>query len=336
MCAPPRERAAAPVTCEHGWMVSARMTYADGGADPVWEVVIGERFAVAVSTPVVDGTCDALSALTHTDPQIEELVAVIGLDGSERSFAVLHWDEHEPDLVTVIVRGSAVVEVLARSGQRRIEARGIRPWHLAEVREVQAVRIFAVPPPPSSGQVSSAASPQVLPEATRTYGATGRVFASVVEWATATPAWTQTVPHVTIAAPPPRHSRGSPTASYRIADGPALSLRDPVLIGRTPRRAAAVRDEAVELVPVVSPSGTVSGTHLELRIEGDRIVATDLRSTNGTVLEWFGTARRLRSGESSPVGRGALLRLGQDTIIEILSDPMVAVAASDESAKAGS
>lgn len=299
------------------------MTYADGGADPTWEVVVGETFVVAVSMPVTDGSCDALAELVHEHPTVEALVGVIGLDGGRRSFAIVHWeDQPDPTLVTVIVRGSAVVEVLAHGGQRRVEARGIRPWHLTELRQVNAVRIF------------SADSEPAQPDAE--FDGTGRVRAHLVEWSTQTPSWTQTLPHLTLSAPPSRPPRPLPTANYRIADGPAMLLRDPVLIGRTPRRAAGAVGEPVELVPVVSPSGTVSGTHLELRIEGGCIVATDLRSTNGTVLEWVGGTRRLHSGESAPVGSGARLRLGQDTIIEILSDPLAAVAPSDESAKAES
>lgn len=107
----------------------------------------------------------------------------------------------------------------------------------------------------------------------------------------------------------------------RIAGGPARSVTVPIIIGRrpSPRRIAGVAGPPPELVTVASPGGFISATHVELRIEGTRLVATDLRSTNGTTLRSVGgQLRRLRSGESVVVIPGASLDLGDDTIIEIL------------------
>ncbi|WP_232496660.1 FHA domain-containing protein [Agromyces humatus] len=107
----------------------------------------------------------------------------------------------------------------------------------------------------------------------------------------------------------------------RIAGGPVRSVTTPLLIGRrpSPPRIARVGGIQPELVTVESRGGFISATHLELRVEGTRLVATDLRSTNGTTLRSAGGARqRLRSGESIVVIPGAELDLGDDTIIEIL------------------
>ena len=78
-----------------------------------------------------------------------------------------------------------------------------------------------------------------------------------------------------------------------------------------------------ELVTVPSPHAVVSGTHLELRLEGTRLVATDLKSTNGTIVRSASGSRRMRSGESIVVAPGSSLDLGDDTIIEILLAPEV-------------
>ena len=67
-----------------------------------------------------------------------------------------------------------------------------------------------------------------------------------------------------------------------------------------------------------SPRSVVSSTHLELRLEGTRLVATDLRSTNGTTVRTAAGVRRLRAGESLVVTPGSSIDLGDDTIIEIL------------------
>ena len=47
-------------------------------------------------------------------------------------------------------------------------------------------------------------------------------------------------------------------------------------------------------------------------------MATDLRSTNGTVVRSASGVRRLRPGESVVVTPGTTLELGGDTIVEIL------------------
>src|SRR4029079_7535970 len=80
---------------------------------------------------------------------------------------------------------------------------------------------------------------------------------------------------------------------------------------------------APELVTVASPRAVVSGTHLELRVEGTRLVATDWRSQTGTIVRSATGTRRMRAGESIVVAPGTRLDLGDDTIIEILPDPVV-------------
>ncbi|GAA1802945.1 hypothetical protein GCM10009749_08820 [Agromyces neolithicus] len=107
----------------------------------------------------------------------------------------------------------------------------------------------------------------------------------------------------------------------RIAGGSVRAVTVPLLVGRrpSPQRLAHVGGVAPELVTVESHGGFISATHLELRVEATRLVATDLRSTNGTTLRSAGGGRRrLRSGESIVVIPGVALDLGDDTIIEIL------------------
>lgn len=112
----------------------------------------------------------------------------------------------------------------------------------------------------------------------------------------------------------------APVAHFRVGDGEPRTLDAPALIGRNPAppRVAA---GPVSLVRVDSPAGVVSGTHLELRVEGTRVVATDLRSTNGTVVRAASGSRRLRPGESVVVSAGTTLELGGEAIVEILAVP---------------
>ncbi|MBT2498281.1 FHA domain-containing protein [Agromyces sp. ISL-38] len=112
----------------------------------------------------------------------------------------------------------------------------------------------------------------------------------------------------------------SPTGPrYRIAGESPRTLTGPVLIGRRPLPPPVGRPGAApELVAVDSPTAAVSGTHLELRLDGKRLVATDLRSTNGTIVRTARGSRRMRAGESIVVTAGTTLDLGDDTIVEIL------------------
>ena len=77
-----------------------------------------------------------------------------------------------------MVRGDAVVDLTSPGGTRRFDARGIRPWHLAEFGAVVGIRITAAAAP--LGRLGEA------PDAVRHARASLR--ASAVEWAaSATP-----------------------------------------------------------------------------------------------------------------------------------------------------
>lgn len=122
--------------------------------------------------------------------------------------------------------------------------------------------------------------------------------------------------------PPPESGHGN-APWFRVGDAPPRRVSAPVLIGRRPLgpRVSGVAGAVPELLAVPSPGQVVSATHLELRLEGARLVATDLRSTNGTVVRNAGGSRRLRAGESIVVVPGTSLDLGDGTIVEIVSAP---------------
>jgi pSer/pThr/pTyr-binding forkhead associated (FHA) protein len=65
------------------------------------------------------------------------------------------------------------------------------------------------------------------------------------------------------------------------------------------------------LVTVASPNQDISRTHAQVRADGDDVLVTDLNSTNGMLMTDPGQpARRLRSGEPTPLLPGALVDLG--------------------------
>jgi hypothetical protein len=141
--------------------------------------------------------------------------------------------------------------------------------------------------------------------------ATASIELPPVEQRAAAPA---PVPEVT-AAPEPR-------APYRLkmADGVIVNLDLTVYLGRRPSVPRVASDRRVRLVAVPSRQKEVSATHLELRLTGDAVVATDMRSTNGsTVIVPGSKPRTLLRGESAVVTPGTVIDLGDGNLLEVLS-----------------
>jgi hypothetical protein len=111
---------------------------------------------------------------------------------------------------------------------------------------------------------------------------------------------------------------GVPLAEAAAPD--RIPLDAPAIVGRRPRPPRVVRGVAPRLVPVPSPLGEISGTHLGLRQDGAVVVVTDLDSTNGTVVLAPGAERlALRPGESLVVVPGTRIDIGDGVVLEILS-----------------
>ena len=435
-------------------MVAGTVTSAAVPGAPAWDVVVGHRFIVAVAAPAPDATTSELAAAAADDAvTVEALVGTIPLGGADavESFAIVWWPGPGTDEVTAVVRGDAVVDLTSPGGTRRFDARGIRPWHLADFGSVTALRVTGVDAPldrlgesgdavgharagfrASAVEWSAAPQPPRRPDAavadadtvllprphdpdtvrTPTEGAVGaggaagppaaatgprprrppaprgvaqsafdlappppsrlRVIAPVAAPSAApspdadlagrgprvlgavlrldqaiTPTPLEPAPAVGRPARADRDAPADPVAAhdrearepavaasveprpapgvpaFRVGDGDPRPITGPVLIGRRPHapRVPDPRGVVPELVTVASPRAVVSGTHLELRVEGTRVVATDLRSTNGTIVRSATGVRRMRAGESIVVAPGTRLDLGDDTIIEILPAP---------------
>ncbi|MBM7831126.1 hypothetical protein JOE59_001831 [Agromyces cerinus] len=338
-------------------MVSGAVSSSASAGAPAWDVIVGDRFIAAVAAPAPEAVLNALSeAASDGRLALETLVGLVpsGRVDPVESFGLVWWAEEAVTSVTAVVRGDAVVDLASPGGSRRFDARGIRPWHLADFDDVVALRITDAATPLEREQ--TAGEPVVPRRAS--------LRASSVGWTAAgspadAPAPTPWLDADTLLAPrqreadlgasvadtviTPRQVRrvpddigtsptGSPTSPtgaaadpapsgprFRIGDGQPMTITAPVLIGRKPLPPrVAGSGMPPELLTVESPAAIVSGTHLELRIVGTRLVATDLHSTNGTVLRTLSGARRLRAGESVVVLPGTALDLGDDTIIEIL------------------
>ena len=104
----------------------------------------------------------------------------------------------------------------------------------------------------------------------------------------------------------------------RMSTGQVIPLDRTVVIGRRPRSTRVSGTDLPHLVAVDSPQQDISRSHVELRAEGESIVATDLRTTNGTTLLRPGTDPvRLHPGEGTVVVPGDVLDLGDVITVAI-------------------
>jgi hypothetical protein len=77
--------------------------------------------------------------------------------------------------------------------------------------------------------------------------------------------------------------------------------------------------EAPRLVTVASVDGGISGTHLELREQGTVVVATDMRTLNGSEVFVPGSpVQALQRGASVVVTPGTRIDLGEGVVVEVL------------------
>ncbi len=103
-----------------------------------------------------------------------------------------------------------------------------------------------------------------------------------------------------------------------LSTGQVLLLDRTVVIGRRPRSTRVTGTDLPHLVAVDSPQQDISRSHVELRVEGDAIVATDLHTTNGTTLHRAGMEpMRLHPGEATVVVPGDVIDLGDEITVLI-------------------
>lgn len=110
-------------------------------------------------------------------------------------------------------------------------------------------------------------------------------------------------------------------ARLRTSDGAVVSLDRPVLIGRAPAESSTA-SVLPRLLTVPSPQHDISRTHLLLAPDGWDLVATDLHSTNGTVIARPDRDRRelLRPDQPTPIPLGTRIELG-DGVTVVVEQP---------------
>ena len=105
---------------------------------------------------------------------------------------------------------------------------------------------------------------------------------------------------------------GRSTGAWRLS-GPGqleVLLLRPVVLGRDPAPDPARPGAAP--IPLQDPARSVSKTHALVEVVDDRVVITDLHSTNGTrVLTPEGLVHTLEPGLATPAESGATVLLGE-------------------------
>lgn len=118
---------------------------------------------------------------------------------------------------------------------------------------------------------------------------------------------------------PVAESAGPATLRALFADGTEVELDVTVYVGRRPSVPRIHTGVEPRLVTLPSPGKELSATHLELKVMGRALVASDMRSTNGTIVQLPGAApRTLIRGESIVVVPGTRIDLGEGAVLDIL------------------
>ena len=121
---------------------------------------------------------------------------------------------------------------------------------------------------------------------------------------------------------PPQSPRPVPRpviARLRVSDGSSVPVDRAVLIGRSPSE-HATNAQLPHLLTVPSPNHDISRTHLQVAPDGWSVVATDLNSTNGTIISLPEPGARrhlLPPGEPTPLPLGTLLELGDGVTLVV-------------------
>lgn len=103
-----------------------------------------------------------------------------------------------------------------------------------------------------------------------------------------------------------------------LSTGAKVAVDRTILIGRAPQAQRVTGRELPRLIAVPSPNNDISRTHVQVRVEGDLVVVTDLNSTNGVILVEPGqTPRRLHPDEPTPVPLAGVVDLGDSVTFTV-------------------
>lgn len=158
------------------------------------------------------------------------------------------------------------------------------------------------------GDPGAQGSSDGAPRATEDHDGLTVLSSDVVALRRQLPAWAgDAVPALAVPTP-----RTPPPAKLLMSSGLTVALNRPVLIGRAPQVTRVQNNDIPRLLTVASPNQDISRTHAEVRMDGEDVIVTDLRSTNGVLLLRQGAGpQRLHPGEPTVVEAGVVVDIGE-------------------------
>ncbi len=105
----------------------------------------------------------------------------------------------------------------------------------------------------------------------------------------------------------------------RVEGGETIPIKGPIIAGRNPKSTALRTDEAPRLLALPHPH--VSSNHIAFILEGWRILARDLRSSNGSYLRRHGKPPVRLPEHPVPLVPGDLIDLGKGIFIHLERTP---------------
>lgn len=110
-----------------------------------------------------------------------------------------------------------------------------------------------------------------------------------------------------------------PAARLELSTGQSFSLDQPVIVGRRPEAHRFSGTEVPQLVEVPSPEQDISRSHVEIKQSTAGVSATDLNSTNGSLVRTGdGITRTLDQGRSLLIDIGDRIEIGDGITITLV------------------
>jgi hypothetical protein len=105
----------------------------------------------------------------------------------------------------------------------------------------------------------------------------------------------------------------------RMPDGTVEPISHEVVLGRAPSASQRAGGRLPRVVAIGAGDQDISRNHVQISVEGDTVVVTDLHSRNGTLVAQPGKSPvRLRAGEPTPVLTGTVVDLGGGWTIQVV------------------
>ncbi|MCR2784276.1 MULTISPECIES: FHA domain-containing protein [unclassified Microbacterium] len=300
--------------------------------------MVADRFLLVVAAGVGDVfALELWNTLSNGDAALEDALSALARRGIERlpDFALVELVDSRTSSVSVAVRGSATAQLHGQESTTLAGA-GVGTWVEGSAQRVAGIALTLAGSP--TGSLLPLGRGVVRADRLQwgTVPAGGSHPAPAAPPARELPAWAADLddPHSTMAVD--RESlaelvagalddhtqlgavrrRGPRPITRRfvvsLEGGRVLELDLPVVLGRAPEPAA---HPGARLASLPSPRREVSGTHVELRLDGEQLLVRDLGSTNGTVVRHAdGSAMLLRGGATARLTEGALLDIGDGNV----------------------